>query len=84
MSLLRLTRRSAGIALLSWLGALSVNAASPPASSQANIEAMTRAVEAVVGLEVTATEGARSAETLGRDPGHHLRQPCRAGAPGGV
>lgn len=67
MSLLRLSRRSAGIALLALAGALSVQAASPPPSPEASIEAMTRAVEAVVGLEVTATEGARSAETLGRD-----------------
>src|SRR5215203_2772237 len=67
MSLSPLILRNAGIALLVLLGALSVRAESPPASQQARIEAMTRAVEAVVGLEVTAIEGARSAETLGRE-----------------
>src|SRR5689334_21746427 len=39
---------------------------SPVAPSQAAIDALTRADEAVVGVQVTATEGARSAETLGR------------------
>jgi serine protease Do len=67
MSRSPLLLRHAGIALLVLLGALSVRAESPPASQQARIEAMTRAVEAVVGLEVTAIEGARSAETLGRE-----------------
>src|SRR5689334_14850463 len=38
---------------------------SPVAPSQAAIDALTRADEAVVGVQVTATEGARSAETLG-------------------
>ena len=36
------------------------------APDQATIEALTRANAAVVGVEVTAVEGARSAETLGR------------------
>ncbi|MDB5943417.1 MAG: serine protease-like protein [Ramlibacter sp.] len=38
----------------------------PPADAQAMIEALTKANAAVVGLQVTAAEGARSAETLGR------------------
>lgn len=37
-----------------------------PPGAQAMIEALTRAQAAVVGLDVTAAEGARSAETLGR------------------
>jgi serine protease Do len=41
-------------------------AATPPAPVQAVIDALTRANAAVVGLQVTAAEGARSAETLGR------------------
>lgn len=43
-----------------------VTEASSPAVSQEVIEALTRANAAVVGVEVTAVEGARSAETLGR------------------
>jgi len=39
---------------------------SSSALDQATIEALTRANAAVVGVEVTAVEGARSAETLGR------------------
>ena len=38
----------------------------PPAGAQATIDALTRAHAAVVGVQVIATEGARSAETLGR------------------
>jgi serine protease Do len=42
-------------------------AATPPAAPvQAMLDALTRAHAAVVGVQVTATEGARSAETLGR------------------
>ena len=68
MSYLRLVRRHAGafvLVALAW--AATVQAASPTASQQASIDAITRALEAVVGLEVTAAEGARSAETLGRE-----------------
>jgi serine protease Do len=36
------------------------------AGNQAAVQALTRANAAVVGIEVTATQGARSAETLGR------------------
>jgi serine protease Do len=42
-------------------------AAAPPPNQQAALEALTRASEAVVGVQVLATEGARSAETLGRE-----------------
>lgn len=67
MSLLRLARRHAGI-LLSFLAwAAAAQAATPPASHQASIDAITHAVEAVVGLQVNAAEGARSAETLGSE-----------------
>ena len=41
-------------------------AAGSPSPSQAVIDALTRANAAVVGVEVTAVDGARSAETLGR------------------
>lgn len=55
-------------ALLLVMGAFGLAfAATPqPPSAQAMIEALTRANAAVVGLQVTATEGARSADTLGR------------------
>jgi serine protease Do len=49
------------------LGALPVaDAATPGSQQQAAIDALTRAHAAVVGVEVSATPGARSAETLGR------------------
>ncbi|HEY8357315.1 MAG TPA: S1C family serine protease [Ramlibacter sp.] len=41
--------------------------AAVPAGHQATIDALTRAGEAVVGIEVRTTEGAASAETLGRE-----------------
>ncbi|GAB3768756.1 S1C family serine protease [Ramlibacter monticola] len=41
-------------------------AATPAAAQQEAIDALTRAVDAVVGVQVTAAEDARSAETLGR------------------
>jgi serine protease Do len=41
-------------------------ATAPPAGAQATIDALTRAHAAVVGVQVTTAEGARSAETLGR------------------
>lgn len=65
MSLRHWVRRLAGLATTVLCG-LPALAASPPAAQQADFEALTRAVQAVVGLQVTATEGARSAETLGR------------------
>jgi serine protease Do len=39
----------------------------PPATAQAVIDALTRANAAVVGVQVNAVAGARSAETLGRE-----------------
>lgn len=65
MSLALAARRAAACLLFpfAWLGA--ANAAVPAASEQQAIDALTHAVDAVVGLQVTATEGARSAETLG-------------------
>jgi serine protease Do len=66
MSLLLRARRFAGTALFALAAAGLGHAASPPASQQAAIDAITRAVEAVVGVQVTAAEDARSAETLGR------------------
>lgn len=65
MSFIRLARRLAGALSLPLLLAAPAIAASPPAS-QASIDAIMRALEAVVGVQVTAAEGARSAETLGR------------------
>lgn len=65
MSFIRLARRLAGALILPLLLAAPAIAASPPAS-QASIDAIMRALEAVVGVQVTAAEGARSAETLGR------------------
>jgi serine protease Do len=54
-------------ALLFLTGAPTCLAANPPpADAQAMIEALTKANAAVVGVQVTAAEGARSAETLGR------------------
>jgi serine protease Do len=57
------------ILVLGWLLAASAPAAAAPeptAGSQAAIDALIRAHAAVVGVRVTATEGARSAETLGQ------------------
>jgi serine protease Do len=65
MSLLQWARHLAGIACSAFLCA-GAHAAAPPATQQDNYDAFTRAVQAVVGLQVTAAEGARSAETLGR------------------
>ena len=67
MFLSRLTRRHAGAFLLALAWAASVPAASPPAAPQVSVDAITRAVQAVVGLQITAAEEARSAETLGRE-----------------
>jgi serine protease Do len=65
MSFLRLARRLAGVLSFPFLCTAPALAATPP-SPQASIDAITRALEAVVGVQVTAAEGARSAETLGR------------------
>lgn len=66
MAVLRTAHRFTALLLL-WLGAsCGALAATPPPGYQGMIDALTRANEAVVGLEVMATDGARSAETLGR------------------
>lgn len=46
--------------------AASFSATAPPTDAQAMIEALTKANAAVVGVQATAAEGARSAETLGK------------------
>ena len=48
------------------LWAAVAHAAPPAAGQQESIDALARAVDAVVGVQVVAAEGARSAETLGR------------------
>lgn len=65
MSLIAWSRRLTAFALCSF-SALAP-AATPPAAQQAGIDALTRALQAVVGVTVTAADGARSAETLGRE-----------------
>jgi len=67
MSLLRLARRLAGVAVLAFVSAASAQGAAPPKGQSSDIDAIARALDAVVGLKVTATEGARSAETLGQE-----------------
>ncbi|HZN46881.1 MAG TPA: S1C family serine protease [Ramlibacter sp.] len=67
MFLSRLTRRHAGAFFLSLAWAASVPAASPAASPQVSVDAITRAAQAVVGLQITVAEEARSAETLGSE-----------------
>jgi serine protease Do len=60
---------SALLALLPVLGicASALAATRPPPDPQAMIQALTKANAAVVGVQVTAAEGARSAETLGEE-----------------
>jgi serine protease Do len=69
MSLSRLVRRLAAglLCTLACTVPWSPAAAASLAAEQKAIDALTRAVDAVVGIEVTAAEGARSAETLGRE-----------------
>jgi S1-C subfamily serine protease len=67
VKLARVARRCCAAAFLA-LGVLPpAPAAAPDSRQQAAIEALTRAHAAVVGVEVSATPGARSAETLGRE-----------------
>jgi serine protease Do len=65
MSLQSLACRAAGTVLLAFACAGGAIAATTP--QQAGVDAITRAMEAVVGLQVTTAEDARSAETLGRE-----------------
>jgi serine protease Do len=58
------------LAASAWLIAAPLIAATPPAapaSAQDTINALTKAQSAVVGVQVTAAEGARSAQTLGKE-----------------
>lgn len=64
MSLRSLVRRGTSALLLAFAATGAQAAASP---QQAAVDAITRAMEAVVGLQVTAAEDARSAATLGRE-----------------
>lgn len=64
MSLLHRARRLAAFFL--GTGLLAAAHAASPAAAPPGIDTMARALEAVVGVQVTAAEGARSAETLGR------------------
>lgn len=69
MRLLPLLSRVGWVTFVMLVGLSSVAlraATAPPITPQSTIEALTRAHAAVVGVQVTATEGARSAETLGR------------------
>jgi serine protease Do len=58
------------LAASAWLISPPLQAATPaaaPASAQDTINALTKAQSAVVGVQVTAAEGARSAQTLGKE-----------------
>jgi serine protease Do len=66
MSLPVWARLAARCLCLLCLWAPLAQAAAPATSQQESVDALTRAVDAVVGVQVTAAEGARSAETLGR------------------
>ena len=66
MSLLASLRRLAGCALAAATCAIAAQAATAPGPSAADPEGLSRALRAVVGLQVRAAEGAQSAETLGR------------------
>lgn len=65
MAVSRVARRLAA-AFVGWMVVAAAAATGPQPGYQQMIDALTRANEAVVGLEVVATDGARSAETLGR------------------
>ena len=58
---------SALLVLVLGLAPSSSAATPPPADPQAVIQALTKANAAVVGVQVTAADGARSAETLGKE-----------------
>jgi serine protease Do len=67
MSLFAWARRLSGLTFLAGFCAIAAQAATPAGPSQANLDALTRALEAVVGLQVTVADDASSAETLGRE-----------------
>jgi S1-C subfamily serine protease len=56
---------SLAVASFVWLPAGASNVIEPAPANQAMIDALTKAYAAVVGVQVKATDGARSAETLG-------------------
>lgn len=64
MSFQSLARQAAGMMLLAFVAAAAQAAISP---QQAYADAITRAMEAVVGVEVLVADDARSAETLGEE-----------------
>src|SRR4051812_17819477 len=66
MSMSVLARRAACVLVFVFTGLRAAIAAAPTASEQQAVDTLRRAVDAVVGVQVTAAEGARSAETLGR------------------
>lgn len=67
MAVPRIASGLAGL-LLAWFAAASATlAATGEAPQQAKVDALTRAHQAVVGIQVTAAEGAHSAQTLGRE-----------------
>lgn len=57
---------AAGMLLLSFPGAEAATTQAPPPAASAQVQALKRAGDAVVSLNVIATEGATSAETLGQ------------------
>jgi S1-C subfamily serine protease len=57
---------SLAVASFVWVPVGASNVIEPAPANQAVIDALTKAHAAVVGVQVTATDGARSAETLGR------------------
>jgi S1-C subfamily serine protease len=65
MGTLGVWRRVAGWCLA--FAATTAGAAAPQPGYQAMVDALTKAARAVVGVQVVATEDARSAETLGRE-----------------
>lgn len=66
MAVAAFTRRLIATFLVGVAPCCPAFAASAQPSYQEAVAALTRASEAVVGIQVTATEGARSADTLGR------------------
>jgi S1-C subfamily serine protease len=67
MSLLRTCCHIAAAVILLVASVACAQAATPLPSQQAVMEAMSRAAQAVVGVQVHATEDARSVESLGRE-----------------
>jgi serine protease Do len=66
MSIQSVAGRIVGTILLGFAG-FAAAAGAATTQQQAGVDAITRAMEAVVGLQITTAEDARSAETLGRE-----------------